>query len=214
MVIWCMRNRCTVDGCDRFVVGWGYCSKHYNRVRSTGTTSDRRKNARGVCSVEGCGRPHAANGLCHQHWKSPREKQKRLVAKVAEPRTCGFCDAEIDPARLRRGPVSYCSRQCKNQARIVDGRNATAARKSYFKRRYGLTIEQVESLATAGCGICGTVQWNGRHARPHVDHCHKTGRVRGVLCSECNTGLGKFRDDPNRLEAAMRYLASSIDYTP
>ncbi len=43
-----------------------------------------------------------------------------------------------------------------------------------------------------------------------VDHCHKTGSVRGALCSECNLGLGKFKDDPQLLEFARIYLLSSI----
>lgn len=74
---------------------------------------------------------------------------------------------------------------------------------------YGLTPEQyAEMLEEQGgvCAICGTDEWPGKGNRPHVDHDHSTGRVRGILCSHCNHGLGKFRDDPERLRAAAEYL--------
>lgn len=74
---------------------------------------------------------------------------------------------------------------------------------------YGLTPERyVEMLEEQGgvCAICGTDEWPGKDNRPHVDHDHSTGRVRGILCSHCNHGLGKFRDDPKRLRAAAEYL--------
>lgn len=102
----------------------------------------------------------------------------------------------------------YCSKGCKSKARVKDGRARQSALRSYFKSRYNLTPEQVEEMAANGCGICGTHEWNGRHKRPHVDHDHKTGKVRGILCSECNTGLGKFKDDLTLLRRAMDYLSA------
>lgn len=74
---------------------------------------------------------------------------------------------------------------------------------------YGLTSEEYEALlAKQGgvCAICGLDEWPGKHNVPRVDHDHKTGRVRGILCDHCNFGLGKFKDDPARLIAAVRYL--------
>lgn len=41
----------------------------------------------------------------------------------------------------------------------------------------------------------------------HIDHDHRTGKVRGILCQACNLGLGKFRDDPALIKSAIRYLS-------
>jgi len=54
------------------------------------------------------------------------------------------------------------------------------------------------------CVICGAVE------KLVVDHCHSTGKIRGMLCNHCNRGLGHFRDDPQVLEFARIYLLSSV----
>jgi hypothetical protein len=67
-----------------------------------------------------------------------------------------------------------------------------------------MTVARFERmLASQGglCALCGQ-----RMKVIQVDHCHRTGEVRGLLCSMCNTGLGKFGDDPARLRAAADYL--------
>ena len=58
------------------------------------------------------------------------------------------------------------------------------------------------------CAIC-----NMEHESYHVDHDHVTGRIRGILCFKCNNALGLFQDDPDRLQAALGYLAemSGVD---
>ncbi len=55
-----------------------------------------------------------------------------------------------------------------------------------------------------GCAICGKPPGD---IALHVDHCHETGRVRGLLCFSCNAGLGQFRHDPDLLYQAMEYAA-------
>ncbi|WP_343907161.1 endonuclease VII domain-containing protein [Nocardioides aquiterrae] len=82
-------------------------------------------------------------------------------------------------------------------------------RRSYLKQKYGITPEQYdEILAAQGgvCAICGDPPADSRGYRMHVDHCHSTGRVRGILCGPCNRGLGNFADNPTRLLAAVDYL--------
>lgn len=74
-----------------------------------------------------------------------------------------------------------------------------------LQRKYGITLEQRDKMAERGCWICG-IKETGRWGTLHIDHCHTTGKVRGMLCAGCNRGLGYFDDDPERLKAAAKYL--------
>lgn len=74
-----------------------------------------------------------------------------------------------------------------------------------------MTRAQLDALIAAQGGACAICReplapYFGKGTRTHVDHNHATGAVRGVLCHLCNQGLGKFRDDPARLERAAVYL--------
>jgi len=77
-----------------------------------------------------------------------------------------------------------------------------------IKSLYGITFEQYESMVLAQngrCAICRTDKPGGR-GRWHIDHCHIQDQVRELLCHGCNVGLGSFKDDPARLQAAIAYL--------
>ena len=56
------------------------------------------------------------------------------------------------------------------------------------------------------CACCRTKLESSRYTKFAVDHCHKTGKVRGLLCNNCNTALGLMKDDPVRLQSAIHYL--------
>lgn len=82
----------------------------------------------------------------------------------------------------------------------------------HLKSRYGLSLVEFRELEAAQdhrCAICGRVLEELREQRrtgAHVDHSHATGKVRGLLCSNCNRGLGCYKDDPKLLAAAAAYL--------
>lgn len=85
-----------------------------------------------------------------------------------------------------------------------------------IKSRYGLTIDEWQALLDSqgqSCAVCrlhiDELPDDGRNTKMHVDHCHDTGRVRGLLCSACNRALGCFRDDPHAMRAAANYVESS-----
>jgi hypothetical protein len=97
-------------------------------------------------------------------------------------------------------------RAYRRQYRELHGeRKRRADRNGHLKRKYGLSIDDFEFLVHAQggrCAICG--KRDGTEL--HVDHDHKTGRVRGLLCGSCNRAMGLFHEDPNRFRSAELYL--------
>lgn len=88
-------------------------------------------------------------------------------------------------------------------------RDHEKVREKAWERRYGITRKDYnEMLWSQGgvCAICGTDTIGRGHKYFHVDHDHKTGSVRGLLCDLCNRGLGYFKDSPAFLERAADYL--------
>lgn len=75
-------------------------------------------------------------------------------------------------------------------------------------RRYKMSLGEYEAMSVAQAGVCAICSEpcpTGK--RLAVDHDHVSGRVRGLLCASCNNGLGRFRDDVDRLQRAADYLA-------
>jgi hypothetical protein len=83
--------------------------------------------------------------------------------------------------------------------------------KSYLKRLYGLdevTYHRILKAQNNQCAICGVVfDSSSKALKPHIDHDHKSGKVRGLLCSGCNTSLGHVERE-GFLAAALKYLGS------
>jgi len=103
-------------------------------------------------------------------------------------------------ARVKRWEIA--NKEQRNKKRLINSR----------KHDYGVTEEQYnEMLASQDnkCAICKneeTAMKNGRVLPLAVDHDHKTGLIRGLVCLRCNHGLGAFKDDIVRLESAINYL--------
>lgn len=79
-----------------------------------------------------------------------------------------------------------------------------------LKRRYGIdaaTVKRLIDLQKGVCAICLKAPERGRRRGLHVDHDHRTGIVRGLLCDSCNVALGRLRDSSELLSSAIRYLA-------
>jgi hypothetical protein len=77
-------------------------------------------------------------------------------------------------------------------------------REQKLVRRYGINEQQFDSIKESqggGCALCGNTD-----DQLVVDHCHEKGYIRGLLCHQCNIGLGMFRDNPSTLRRAIGYV--------
>jgi len=92
--------------------------------------------------------------------------------------------------------------------------NKEVAKNTRLLNNYGMTLNEYKARRIAQedkCPICNKGFSDGAFGpdSPVVDHCHTGGHVRGIICNECNRGLGYFRDNPNALRNAARYLEES-----
>jgi len=179
---------------------WGaiYCSKRCDdRARYDRT---RRVTTRRVENCEQCGtsligrspKARFCSDKCSNDWRNARTAERTRLAKTHR-QSCVGCGGPVAPEK--RGNAKYCSRECMIRSRRHEA--------------YGLTKQELDLLLAQHeqCAICRSTQWSKKG--PQVDHDHETGRVRGILCSNCNQGLGRFGDDPSRLRAAVEYLETS-----
>jgi hypothetical protein len=78
-----------------------------------------------------------------------------------------------------------------------------------LNRNYGINHEIYLKMLKEQhgcCKICGVTEEDASGKRLHVDHNHATGQVRGLLCTRCNTAIGKFKDDPEIIRNAIAYI--------
>ena len=112
---------------------------------------------------------------------------------------CRLCAARFNPVAPSQ---HYCSFECREFMQ----------RFHYYRRVYGITVQQwIEMYDRQGglCGICRTAGFKmkaSHEAQLVVDHCHTTGVVRGLLCHNCNRALGLLQDSPANLNRALAYL--------
>lgn len=98
--------------------------------------------------------------------------------------------------------------KCKERSRAWTAVNREKRQDAHLRKTFGVSLEWYrETLEKqGGCAICDTQEPGGRDHRFHVDHDHKTGKVRGLLCNKCNLMVGLSKDDPDILRKAAAYL--------
>lgn|SRR3990167_3683409 len=94
---------------------------------------------------------------------------------------------------------------CKANPERVNVLSLRAQRKA----NYGITEAQYQALIISQNNCCLICKLPAGDKTLHIDHCHATGKIRGLLCNHCNTGLGRFKDNIELLKAAIKYLKAS-----
>lgn len=113
----------------------------------------------------------------------------------------------------KRGCV-YCYKGNCRQCLIIDAQkryvyNKERIRASHLKQNFGISLKEYNRVLqnqNGVCDICGLAEINKNKKHLSIDHDHETSRVRGLLCSKCNLGLGAFGDDIDVMASAISYL--------
>lgn len=219
-----MPEKCHVINCTQPAIAKGLCRKHYMRVQRHGNVDETRPDDWGKREK------HPAYStwcnLCRSHRLDMQESWKKdfwAFVKDIPERPAQAISARPDPSKpwgadnfywkeRREGPKE--AREYMREWR----KKSRDANPDYFfdfdlRKRYNVTLDWYrEQLAKQNnvCAICKRPESaviRGKVIAMPVDHCHKTGRARGLLCTKCNRGLGLFNDDRDVLQAAIKYLA-------
>lgn len=129
------------------------------------------------------------------------------AAAAAKGETTYIPVAPCKHGHLLRWTASNNCVQCDEAQRE---RHKRAAKYRRIAKEYGLTRDEYQQLVKAqlsSCAICGDYKENSFEL--HIDHCHKSGKVRALLCSRCNQAIGLLRDSPELARAAAEYLENA-----
>lgn len=126
-----------------------------------------------------------------------------------KPKVCTECDLEKPSSEytLERDKRATNGISQRSKCRSC---NEKRKYKAFIKRTYGITwgdYEEMFDKQKGCCAICKSKVSSRRTERLYVDHCHNSLEVRGLLCGNCNNGLGQFKDSPRLLQRAIDYLS-------
>ena len=140
-----------------------------------------------------------------------RKTEAEMVQEHGHTRNlCKDCKNRIKRHAMVVNPDLRAKNRERSQSRrmTLHPTGITLARMDELKKKFGMTPEEFQAMHDAQngrCKICKEPLTAGKGGSV-VDHCHKTERVRGLLCNGCNSGIGWFKEDPERMIAAIAYL--------
>lgn len=220
-------KKCAVIGCAKVAVAHGLCDMHRKRKERHGDTDvgrpvDWGRHKHPLNSIwRGFMRYHKQD--CPEWWEF-QTFVKDVGEKPGVP--VRFCKKD---GAAPYGPTNWfwqeidkldattevrkrrLASQKAYRARVV-GKNPEYFRDKDLRKNYGVTLEwynEQYAKQQGVCAICGrpeTAVIRGKLLRLAVDHCHYSGKVRGLLCRMCNNGIGHFLHDTSLLQKAVHYL--------
>lgn len=125
---------------------------------------------------------------------------KGILTKEVD-RICTTCEKVF---LAKNYQTKYCSSICSNKSYYKRFQKKFLSQEYTLKKRYGLTLQTYNKLLEQQNNSCAICKEEGK--KLYVDHSHLLGEVRGLLCMNCNTGLGHFYDNKKLLKAAIKYL--------
>lgn len=220
---------CGVDGCDRAHNSLGYCKAHAQRLRLYGDpgpaefrpakrTDDTTDDPTLQCAVADCPRRKWALGYCSTHyrrWTRHGDVNHAPHVKLKPKEPCS--DEGCGEPREALGLCNHHYQQQYRRQNPPDPGSQRERSRRFALKKYGLTLEAYESrLDEQGgrCAICQSPYPGGNGYDNYslvVDHDHSTGKVRGLLCRNCNAGLGLLGDTAERIATALEYIRRSQD---
>jgi hypothetical protein len=172
---------------DRKAYAREYYLRNRERILAKPATEDRRAKQRAW-------REKNKDGVRERNQAWRKENAERLTAKKRayyernKETLCAY-------AKANRKPLSPEAAARKDERRLLKRTGFTAQ-----------TLQMTLEVQGYHCAICPTDLRELRRRDWHADHCHVSGQPRGILCGPCNMALGLFKDDPERLKAAIAYL--------
>lgn len=228
-----VRNICEVDGCDKFVITHGLCDKHRQRLVKHGHLEPTRPNDWGNREKHPLyiiwaqhRRYRTKHSLCkewHEDFWLFVEKVKGRPSKKHHLRPIDekepICNDNWHWIELATNGLTPEDKKAYTTQWIREDRkrNPGKYKDKDLKKQYGIGLDEYNQMLKeqdGKCKICENeeVAINPQTKEPRrlaVDHCHSTGKVRGLLCSKCNTAIGALKDSVELLGKAILYLRSS-----
>jgi len=192
-------RKCSVPSCTESHKARGFCASHYAQFKR-GMNPDSPINKRQMvkldcCEIEGCDYKVKSKNLCYMHYARLQRFGRTHNIDQTKP--------------LKKCKIEGCNKNsyCKEMYHPHYTQEHT------FPKKYGITGEQFRKMLKEQNNVClickkpELAKWQGSIQKTlAVDHDHKTGKVRGLLCHRCNKALGEFNDDVALLQTAIDYL--------
>lgn len=214
-----MSFKCLVVQCNHPAIAKNLCEMHYKRVQRHGNSDASRPNDWGNRNKHPayktwCGlRRYHLNDMAHE-WKEDFWQFVNDISDKLENSKARRKDESLPWSKYNFywRVINPSSSNAKEYQRKFREANSLYGKDNFLKKTYGVTLEWYEEQLAKQeglCAICGkpeTVIICGKQISLAVDHCHDTGKVRGLLCKTCNTVIGTFNHDINLLNKAIKYL--------